>query len=825
MRRTLSFFFALFFCFLFAAQLQLTHHEVWWPDGLWNALWCSVTVKDNAGNFVRNLKLEDFKITEKAYGRSGELLGEMLVKFDRLDYQFKGRGFWEKSINSDKLDIAFFIDGTGSMEKHIDAIKEQLRNFLNRLIETGTDFRIFISMYETEQEPEWTVPNYVSRFFGPTMLEEIEEAIGEIDTGGEWWNLTWGYDAYLWSLNLDWREDARKIVVIITDVYTDSVYGPNWYFASGCVTSMHAVDMAIRDTKIQLYYCQPDEENMAKIELSENYSPQVNIAVKENNFDQLAKKNSLVRRLSWPFNQEEIELKQLPIIDSKYYFAWLSDWRKYSFVSRVEVEISLVRTGESVQFVFYPLEKPDGTKTNVWAKNPVVVVKDESGLTMGSRRNVAVYLYKVLGDLDRIALIKTEKDENGVVNFGGIRPGRYYYILYANYGPYLLHRYHHLGYTSSGWIDITVDSINPKEIFAYTYGKAMELYRAKGLLYELENSKIATAKMKSFAKDASKWLEEITQNGITLMEMEAIKRFYVGLGSLVNMVGYASTTQERVTQDLEQIVQKATDMVRKAREVIGKLESARHFILEVLNVFIDIVTGNWSGIAANVTMEQLIDRLVKYVRDELVDDIMNTVYNKLLEVVAQPETILAFFKSDVKTWVEQMLGPNQIGKVVESFVINDLMYPQFTSHLEEELHELLNTSKTFVQENYEKYWDFYNRSDLIRKSFEEMRKAWMDNLYDVSYRALTDKKSIDNWQSVLLVFRETIPFVIDFLRLFEVRYPELREIKEALSTLYQALDAIGTLTKTYEVALKVDYLNKEFQHRIRSMTEAVYQFK
>jgi len=67
--------------------------------------------------------------------------------------------------------------------------------------------------------------------------------------------------------------------------------------------------------------------------------------------------------------------------------------------------------------------------------------------------------------------------------------------------------------------------------------------------------------------------------------------------------------------------------------------------------------------------------------------------------------------------------------------------------------------------------------------------------------------------------------VIDFLRLFEVRYPELREIKEALSTLYQALDTIGTLTKTYEVALKVDYLNKEFQHRIRSMTEAVYQFK
>jgi hypothetical protein len=64
---------------------------------------------------------------------------------------------------------------------------------------------------------------------------------------------------------------------------------------------------------------------MAKIELSENYSPQVNIAIKEDKFDQLAKRNPLVRKLSWPFNQEEIELKQLPIIDSKYYFAWVSD--------------------------------------------------------------------------------------------------------------------------------------------------------------------------------------------------------------------------------------------------------------------------------------------------------------------------------------------------------------------------------------------------------------------------------------------------------------------------------------------------------------------
>jgi len=828
-KKVLTILLTLFSIMLLSYQIQLRESEVWWPSDLWNALWCSVTVKDDAGNYVRNLKLEDFRITEKAYGKNQELLEEKTVTFEsHSSYKFDGKGFWEKSINSDKLDIAFFIDGTGSMRKHADSIIEQLHQFVDRMIETATDFRIFISMYEAEDEPEWTIDPYITRFFGPAMIEEIRAAIDEIDTWGEWWNLTWGYDVFLWSLNLDWREDARKIVVIITDVYTDSVYGPNWYFSSGCVTSMHAVDMAIRDSKIQLYYCQPDEKDMAKTELSENYSPQVNVLVKENNFDKLAQKNELVKKLSWPFNQEEIELEELPVIDSKYYFAWVSDWNKYNFVSRVEVQISLAQTGESVQFVFYPLVKPDGTKKDIWARNVKFVVKDDANLSLMGSNNVWVYFYKVMGDLDRMKIIRAMHqigDKNGVLDLGTVIAGRYYYILYTSSGTYLHNRYHELGYTARGWVEIQPNEVNPKEITAYTYGKSMELYRAKGLLYELENSKITTDKMKSFAAEATKWLDEISKNGITLVEMEAIKRFYVGVGTLVNMVGYACTTQDRVTQDIEQIVQKATDMVRKAREVIGKLESAKNLILDAVNTFIDIVTGNWSGIAAKVTIEQLIDRLAKYVRDELIDDIMNTVYNKLLEVVGQPETILSFFRANVKTWVEQLLSPSQISEVAHSFVKNDLIYPQFTSHLEEELYKLLNSSKALVQENYQKYWNFYERSALMRKSFEEMRKSFMGTLFATSYKALTDKKSIDDWKSVLLVFRETIPLVVDLLRLFEVRYPEFKEIKEALNTLYQALDAIGTMTKTYEVALKVDYLNKEFQKRISSVTDAIYQFK
>lgn len=811
---------------LLAYQIELRANEVWWPSELWNAVWCAVSVKDDAGNFVRNLKLEDFKITEKAYGKNSELLGEKTATFEEdPSYKFKGKGFWEKSINSDKLDIVFFIDGTGSMSKYVESIRQQLHKFVDRMLEVGTDFRIFISMYETQDAPEWTDPTYPTRFFGPAMIQEIRNAIDEVDTWGEWWDLTWGYDVFLWSLNLDWRKDARKIVVIITDVYTDSVYGPNWYFSSGCVTSMSAVDLAIQETGIQLYYCQPDEKQMAKTELSENYSPKVNIKVKESNFDKLEQKNPLVKKLSWPFDQAEIELKNLPIVDSKYYLAWVSDWRKYSFVSRVEVEVSLAKTEESVNFTFYPLQNPDGTKTYTMIRDVKFILKDESGLSMLGEGNVWIYFYKVMGDLDRMSIIRAMHqigDKNGIVSLGSVIPGKYYYILYTDGN--VDYQYDQLGYTGTGWVEISKDGVKPGEIVAYTLGKDTEIYRMLGLLQELENLDISTNKMKAFAREARIWLEQIKKDGVTLVEIEAIKRFNVGLGAIINCAGYADVVQNRATEDLVQVVQKMTDMVRAARNVVEKLESARHTFLKITNLFIDIITGNWSGVAANLTIEEVMNKFVSYVKDELVNDIINTVEEKLLSVLNNPEKVIGYFHSQVESWVRKQLSPEQITDHVSDFVSNQLVYENFTVDLEGQITKLLSESQRLVQENYEKYWNYYERSRLIRQDFYEMRKLLMGDLFDKSYTALKDQRSIDDWKSVLIVFRETIPLIVEFIELFEVRYPELSDVKKALQTLYSVLDAIGTLTRTYEMALKVNHL-ENLQNRVKQIADSVYIHK
>ncbi|MDI3495205.1 MAG: hypothetical protein PWQ72_1332, partial [Pseudothermotoga sp.] len=102
---------AVLFCtnFLLAREISLREFELWDRDGLVNSIWCSVTVKDGL-SFVPDLSLNNFEITETAYDKYGDLIEERPVSFDNIYYQFDGEGFWEKSVNSDKLDIVFLID-------------------------------------------------------------------------------------------------------------------------------------------------------------------------------------------------------------------------------------------------------------------------------------------------------------------------------------------------------------------------------------------------------------------------------------------------------------------------------------------------------------------------------------------------------------------------------------------------------------------------------------------------------------------------------------------------------------------------------------------
>ncbi len=798
---------------VFARQIFLCEHEIWWPRERWNALWCSVIVKDDAGDFVKGLKAEDFQIVERAYDEAGRFIAQKTISppFESSSYTFGGPGFWEKSINSDRLDIAFFIDGTGSMEPHIENIKEQLHAFLDRLIEANTDFRMFVSLYETEGEPEWPIQSYQTRFFGPTMVDEIRRAIDEIDTWGEWWNLTWGYDTLLWCLNLNWRDDARKIVVIITDVYTDSVYGPNWYFSSGCVSSMSAVDIALREKNIQLYYCQPLEDRMAKVELAECYSPKVNAKVKENNFDALERFNPSVKRLDWPFDQNQIGLKASPLVDSRYYLAWVSDWTAYRSVSKVEVEVLLKGSNASTSFAFQPQDE----SLQTWVRGVKFFVHDETGCPLEKENNVSMALYRTMGELDRIGeRMHGTSDKSGVIDFGSVKAGRYYYIIETKGRPD--YQYYQLLQRSSGFVEITKHGATTTQLVAETYARDTELYRARGLLVELKKLKISNENVSEFSLRAEAWIRHVQEDGITLQEMEALKRFNVTLGAMINCAAYADAVQENATEDVGFVLQRATAMVRKAGEITELLQSSKHIFTSAFNTLIDIITANWSGIAAHATIEGLIDRLADYVKNELVDDIMSNVKAKLFEVLNDPSMIVDYFEEHVRNWVRQGLDPSQVFDVAHDFIKNSIVTKRFTIFLEKQLEDLLSNAMNFVDTYAGEYWNYYERSMKMKKDFEEMRKELMSDLYNVSHDALIDQPNLDDWKSALIVFGETIPLIVEFIDIVELRYPELAEVKKALKGLYDVFDATGTLTKTYEMALKVNHLD-ELKGRIERM--------
>lgn len=130
-------------------------------------------------------------------------------------------------------------------------------------------------------------------------------------------------------------------------------------------------------------------------------------------------------------------------------------------------------------------------------------------------------------------------------------------------------------------------------------------------------------------------------------------------------------------------------------------------------------------------------------------------------------------------------------------------------------------SNDFVQKNQGKYWSIDVRSNIMKSDFYKMRDELMNPLFDTSYKALKDQDTIDDWKNTLVIFEETVPLIIEFLQLFEVRYPELHGVKVALEKLSSVLDSIGTLTKTYELALKVNHLSA-LRTRMVSIVDRIY---
>lgn len=121
-----------------------------------------------------------------------------------------------------KLDLAFVIDTTGSMEDDIDEVKENMKNYLDDLVENGlVDYRIAIVDYRdfasrSSCDPE-DYPYQVQLDF-TNDYDDIVEAINGLDlgNGGDWEETL--CSALIDGLDeLSWRNTAGKAAIVMGD--------------------------------------------------------------------------------------------------------------------------------------------------------------------------------------------------------------------------------------------------------------------------------------------------------------------------------------------------------------------------------------------------------------------------------------------------------------------------------------------------------------------------------------------------------------------------------------------------------------------------------
>ena len=187
------------------------------------------------------------------------------------------------------------------------------------------------------------VPDQFERFRFYDGNTEVDRLLEDIDywfirNGGEWWTPTVTYDAILATPFLRFRPDARKVVLVVTDIVPQTIYGAFWY-TNGCTNaSASAVEKFVEAEGVEIYYAKnpADHPNFA------GYCDRdINPRACGGNSDWGIEGSRLADlrwglgqqavELNWPFDASDFYIKlgvsnQLPLIDSSYYLLWESTY-------------------------------------------------------------------------------------------------------------------------------------------------------------------------------------------------------------------------------------------------------------------------------------------------------------------------------------------------------------------------------------------------------------------------------------------------------------------------------------------------------------------
>jgi hypothetical protein len=606
-----------------------------WDAGL---VWASVSVKGSNGNWVTGLTLADFQLTEALLSPSGDVIQERAITFDEPDYQFHGPGFWERSVTAEKLDIVFVVDSAGSLENEIPGIRSELHEFVNRLQSSHVDFRFGGISYAFDTAIRG---GFVLPLHGVMEAEEIGPWIdANIWAWRESWCPTVTYDALMFATDatdFDLRQDARKVIVVISDGLPQTIYGSWWHPQRWTTASLSAVEVLFKESypDIEVLYCQPPDLRELEDYAEEDKNPRA----LRSGFDKL-KELGVAKDIPWPFQQEDIATAGGAMADSRYYFAWRSklelphDPETYSV--RVTVKVAdPERPGEFLEGVFsyVPCYYPEEAQV-------VISVTDETG---NPADDVQVYLYAEMGDRKETRYWQMSPTGGQIVE--DIDVGKYY--LVARDGGWDWYDYNELRYIKRERIEVKSGGTS-FSLQVQTADKEIEFAKARGLLKDLRKWGYTEKPFLGFADEALAWLDQVEEGGVDWKELEAVKRFYVALSGYVNSTGYAEVEVKRAVEDFIEGAKELRELLERLTKTGDDLTAwdklAENLALLVA-YYIPPLGPNEEAIGAYVSVETLANALIDYVKGPFVEEVLP----KLIDLLPVRSDLRKLLKTLVNT--------------------------------------------------------------------------------------------------------------------------------------------------------------------------------
>ena len=185
------------------------------------------------------------KALEYEYGTGREALYDKYYPKDKGEYYrlsmelhsewIDRNGNWNgtalpKSSASDKVDIVFAIDATGSMGDEINTVRTNIADFSQALINKGLDIRFCIIDYRDITQDEITNIHTVSGSHWLTDIDTVIDELAKINVNGGGDGPETPIDALGYIADTDtmrWRSDAHKFAYVLTDANykDDNTYG------------------------------------------------------------------------------------------------------------------------------------------------------------------------------------------------------------------------------------------------------------------------------------------------------------------------------------------------------------------------------------------------------------------------------------------------------------------------------------------------------------------------------------------------------------------------------------------------------------------------